>query len=53
MLLVPGGVIEDLAPGGFFSALRIWEALMGCPGTEVRIKGDRISGFFHPNISHL
>ena len=27
-------------------------ALLGCPGQEVRIKGDRISGLFHPNISH-
>ena len=23
-------------------------AILGCPGTEVRIKGDRISGLFHP-----
>ena len=29
------------------------KVLEGCPGTEVRIKGDRISGLFHPNIPHL
>ena len=28
-------------------------ALVGCPGTEVRIKGDRTGRLFHPNVSLL
>ena len=24
--------------------------LLGCPGQDERMNGDRISGFFHPNI---
>ena len=28
--------------------------ILGCPGQEVRSKGDRISGFFHPkDLPHL
>ena len=27
--------------------------LLGCPGQEVRINGDRISGLFHPNIPYF
>ena len=29
------------------------EHILGCPGTEVRIKGDRISGLVHPNIQTI